>query len=125
MADAQGRPRFKPEHPVTKIEGDHDVFGDGSAVLLATPGHTPGHQSILLRLARTGPILFTGDAAHFRENWEFRRVPSFNTDRGPIARLDGAHRRRSSPAPRRSSGSTTTSRRATPRRSRRRSTTER
>jgi N-acyl homoserine lactone hydrolase len=75
-----GQPRFKPEHPVTKIVGDHDVFGDGSAVLLATPGHTPGHQSFLLRLARTGPILFTGDAAHFRENWEFRRVPSFNTD---------------------------------------------
>jgi N-acyl homoserine lactone hydrolase len=75
-----GRPRFNPEHPVTKIVGDHDVFGDGSAVLLATPGHTPGHQSFLLRLARTGTILFSGDAAHFRENWEFRRVPSFNTN---------------------------------------------
>ena len=73
--------RFKPDHPVTKLEGDHDIFGDGSAVLLSTPGHTPGHQSFLLRLARTGPILFTGDAVHFRENWEFRRVPSFNTNR--------------------------------------------
>ena len=80
MAAAQQAPRFKPEHPNTRIVGDHDVFGDGSAVLLATPGHTPGHQSFLLRLARTGPILFTGDAAHFRENWEFRRVPSFNTN---------------------------------------------
>ena len=77
----KGGPRFKPEHPHTKIVGDHDVFGDGSAVLLATPGHTPGHQSFFLRLKNTGPILFTGDAAHFRENWEFRRVPSFNTDR--------------------------------------------
>jgi glyoxylase-like metal-dependent hydrolase (beta-lactamase superfamily II) len=80
--DADGKPRFKPAHPVTKIVGDHDVFGDGSAVLLATPGHTPGHQSILVRLARTGPLLITGDAAHFRENWEYRRVPSFNTDGG-------------------------------------------
>jgi len=76
-----GGPRFKPEHPVTKLEGDHDVFGDGSAVLLSTPGHTPGHQSFLLRLPRAGPILFTGDAVHFRENWDFRRVPSFNTNR--------------------------------------------
>ena len=77
----KGGPRFNPAHPVTQLEGDHDVFGDGSAVLLATPGHTPGHQSFLLRLKNTGPILFTGDAAHFRENWEFRRVPSFNTNR--------------------------------------------
>ena len=76
-----GKPRFNPAHPVTRIEGDHDVFGDGSAILLTTPGHTPGHQSFLLRLKNTGPILFTGDAVHFRQNWEFRRVPSFNTNR--------------------------------------------
>jgi glyoxylase-like metal-dependent hydrolase (beta-lactamase superfamily II) len=77
----KGGPRFNPAHPVTEIGGDHDVFGDGAAVLLATPGHTPGHQSILLRLKNTGPILITGDAAHFRENWEFRRVPGFNVNR--------------------------------------------
>jgi N-acyl homoserine lactone hydrolase len=76
-----GQPRFNPAHPVTKIEGDHDVFGDGSAVLLATPGHTPGHQSFLLRLKNTGPILITGDAVHFRGNWDFRRVPGFNVNR--------------------------------------------
>lgn len=35
--------RFKAEHPVTKLQGDHDVFGDGSVVILSTPGHTPGH----------------------------------------------------------------------------------
>ncbi|HJW70002.1 MAG TPA: N-acyl homoserine lactonase family protein, partial [Candidatus Binatia bacterium] len=46
-----GGTRFKPEHPVTKLEGDLDVFGDGSVTLLSTPGHTPGHQSILVRLA--------------------------------------------------------------------------
>jgi hypothetical protein len=38
--------RFKPEHPVTKLEGDYDVFGDGSVTIIATPGHTPGHQSL-------------------------------------------------------------------------------
>jgi N-acyl homoserine lactone hydrolase len=43
-----GSPRFKPSHPVTKLQGDHDVFGDGSVTLLSTPGHTPGHQSLLI-----------------------------------------------------------------------------
>jgi len=76
-----GGPRFKPGHPVTKLEGDLDVFGDGSVTLLSTPGHTPGHQSILVKLAKSGPILITGDAAHFRENWDNRRVPSFNVDK--------------------------------------------
>jgi N-acyl homoserine lactone hydrolase len=76
-----GVARFKPEHPVRKLEGDLDVFGDGSVTLISTPGHTPGHQSILVRLAKTGPILITGDAAHFKENWDGRRVPSFNVDR--------------------------------------------
>src|SRR5437016_11927289 len=36
--------RFKPEHPVTKLNGDHDVFADGSVTILSTPGHTPGNQ---------------------------------------------------------------------------------
>ena len=49
--------RFKPEHPATKLEGDHDVFGDGSVMLIATPGHTPGHQSLLVRLPKTGALL--------------------------------------------------------------------
>jgi N-acyl homoserine lactone hydrolase len=39
-----GAGRFKPEQPVTKVEGDYDVLGDGSVTILATPGHTPGHN---------------------------------------------------------------------------------
>jgi N-acyl homoserine lactone hydrolase len=73
-------PRFKAEHPVTKFEGDHDVFGDGSVTIISTPGHTPGHQSLLVRLPKTGGLLLTGDAVHFKDNWENRRVPDFNTD---------------------------------------------
>jgi N-acyl homoserine lactone hydrolase len=65
---------------VTKLEGDHDVFGDGTAQILTTPGHTPGHQSLLLRLANTGPVLLSGDAVHFKTNWENRRVPQNNSD---------------------------------------------
>jgi len=66
---------------VTKIEGDRDVFGDGSVVLIATPGHTPGHQSLLVKLPKTGAVLLTGDAVHFKDNWENRRVPGGNTDK--------------------------------------------
>jgi glyoxylase-like metal-dependent hydrolase (beta-lactamase superfamily II) len=73
-----GAPRFKPEHPVTKLEGDRDVFGDGSVMILSTPGHTPGHQSLLVRLPKTGAIVLTGDAVHFKDNWDHRRVPGMN-----------------------------------------------
>jgi len=76
-----GAGRFKPEHPVTKIEGDKDIFGDGSVTLISTPGHTPGHQSLLLRLPKTGAILLSGDAVHFKENWENRRIPAGNVDK--------------------------------------------
>ena len=72
---------FKPEHPVTKLEGDHDVFGDGSVTILATPGHTPGHQSLLVKLPKTGALVLSGDAVHFKSNWENRGVPSANTDK--------------------------------------------
>ena len=74
-------PRFRPELPVTKVEGDHDVFGDGSVTLVATPGHTPGHQSLLVRLSKTGAVLLSGDAVHFKENWDNRRVPDINDNK--------------------------------------------
>jgi glyoxylase-like metal-dependent hydrolase (beta-lactamase superfamily II) len=75
---ANNTPRFKPEHPVTKLEGDRDIFGDGSLVILSTPGHTPGHQSLLVTLPHTGPVVLSGDAVHFQSNWDNRRVPVVN-----------------------------------------------
>lgn len=65
----------------TTFSGDHDVFGDGSVVILSMPGHTPGHSSLLVRLPETGNVLLTGDLYHFREQIENSGVPRFNTDR--------------------------------------------
>ena len=74
---------------VEPVALDKDVFGDGSVVMLATPGHTPGHHSMLVRLRQMGPVLLTGDLAHFRENYEAMGVPSFNTQRAEtLASLD-------------------------------------
>jgi glyoxylase-like metal-dependent hydrolase (beta-lactamase superfamily II) len=66
---------------VEPVAQDKDVFGDGTVVMLFTPGHTPGHHSLLVRLAKTGPVILSGDAAHFHENYERNGVPSFNYDR--------------------------------------------
>jgi N-acyl homoserine lactone hydrolase len=78
---ANNQPRFKAEHPVTKLDGDRDVFGYGNVVILSTPGHTPGHQSLLVKLPKTGAVVLSGDAVHFRDNWDNRRVPSMNASK--------------------------------------------
>jgi N-acyl homoserine lactone hydrolase len=58
-----------------KLDGDHDVFGDGQVVLKSTPGHTPGHQSLFLKLRQTGPVLLTGDLYHYAAERELKKVP--------------------------------------------------
>jgi N-acyl homoserine lactone hydrolase len=62
----------------TLLDGDHDVFGDGSVVILSLPGHTPGHQALAINLADTGPVVLSGDQYHFRASRTLRSVPGFN-----------------------------------------------
>ncbi len=69
------------EGKVEPVTGDKDIFSDGSVVMLDTPGHTPGHHSLLVRLKDMGNVLLTGDLAHFRENYESNGVPTFNANR--------------------------------------------
>jgi N-acyl homoserine lactone hydrolase len=74
---------------VEPLSGDKDLFGDGSVILMNTPGHTPGHHSLLVRLKDKGNVLITGDLAHFRENYDSNGVPTFNTSRAEtLASLD-------------------------------------
>jgi len=67
--------RFKTSLPITELEGDYDVFGDGTAVIIATPSVTPGNQSLLLKLPKTGALVLTGDLIHFEYGWEHQLVP--------------------------------------------------
>jgi glyoxylase-like metal-dependent hydrolase (beta-lactamase superfamily II) len=63
---------------VTRLRGDHDVFGDGTVLIKLYAGHTPGSQALLLRLPETGPVFISGDLAHSRHNWDHNVVPGLN-----------------------------------------------
>jgi N-acyl homoserine lactone hydrolase len=75
------------------IDGDYDVFGDGTVRILKTPGHTPGHQVLLLTLPKSGKVLLAGDLYHFRRDRDQKLVPLFNTDRAEtLASFDRVER---------------------------------
>jgi N-acyl homoserine lactone hydrolase len=81
-ANVNGFKEWIGEHrKVEALSADKDVFGDGSVMVLRTPGHTPGHQSLLVRLKDKGPVVLVGDAVHFHENYDNNGVPGFNYDR--------------------------------------------
>jgi len=74
-----------------KLNGDHDVFGDGSVVILSTAGHSPGHQSLWVDLPKTGPVIISGDLYHFQKNRENYGIPIWNSKKESIhsfARVD-------------------------------------
>ncbi len=66
---------------VMALDGDADLFGDGTVEIISLPGHTPGHQALQVNLADAGPVILSGDQYHFDANREHRGVPVFNTDR--------------------------------------------
>jgi N-acyl homoserine lactone hydrolase len=75
------------------IDGDYDVFGDGTVRILKTPGHTPGHQVLVLKLQKAGTVILAGDLYHFRADRASRLIPLFNTDRADtLASFDRVER---------------------------------
>lgn len=70
-------PRDYAETPadITLIDGDHDLLGDGSVMLLSTPGHTPGHQSV-----QVGDLVIGADVAHYAHTFDDLQFPSFAAD---------------------------------------------
>lgn len=86
--DARKEPEFAEYAPLESVktiliegDNDYDVFGDGSAIIVQAPGHTPGHTVLLLTTANSGKVLLTGDMWHLAEAREKRTVPTFNFDR--------------------------------------------
>ncbi len=69
-----------PRH-LALLDGDTNLFGDGSVTLISTPGHTPGHESLMVHLKNSGFIILSGDVAHSESNFEKDIVPSLNTNK--------------------------------------------
>jgi glyoxylase-like metal-dependent hydrolase (beta-lactamase superfamily II) len=78
-ADFDHALRYQP------VDGDHDVFGDGTVVLIPTYGHTPGHQSLLVRSGRASQLLFTADACYTRENMDRDVLPTVVWDEAEMS----------------------------------------
>jgi N-acyl homoserine lactone hydrolase len=62
---------------ILPADSDYDVFGDGTVIIKQTPGHTPGHQVLFLKLPKTGPVLVAGDLYHYNEERHTDHVPNF------------------------------------------------
>ena len=78
---------FSKDHKMVLIDEDLDVFKDGSFQIFYTPGHTPGHESAMVHLPKTGYVILTGDAIHLRSNWDNRRIPQF-VGKSPELRME-------------------------------------
>ena len=102
--EAARRPGFVPsyspspidfDHPLDyrMIDGEHDVFGDGSVVLLPTFGHTPGHQSLLIRAGKDSPLVCASDACYTRENMDRDVLPKVLWDASVMRESLGALRK--------------------------------
>jgi N-acyl homoserine lactone hydrolase len=92
-SDALEKHGFNPRdfdlgHKLRLVDGEHDVFGDGSVVCLPTHGHTPGHQSLKVRLD-SGDVMLAADACYFCRTLRERRLPRFAYDKkAMLAALD-------------------------------------
>jgi N-acyl homoserine lactone hydrolase len=80
IRDSSSYDKLKDVKRITLENADHDVFGDGTVVIKAAPGHTPGHQMLFLKLRNFGPLLLEGDLYHLPEERTLDRVPSFDFD---------------------------------------------
>lgn len=73
-----------------ELSGDYDLFGDGLVVIKSTPGHTPGHQSLFVKLPRTGAIVLSGDLYHHQAERTLKKMPAREAAEGVTARSRAA-----------------------------------
>lgn len=80
----EGKGYFKEDwnHPLNykKLEGVYDIFNDDQITIMPMPGHTPGHQVVIVRLKHQGTIILSGDSVPFKENYENKIISINNTD---------------------------------------------
>jgi N-acyl homoserine lactone hydrolase len=76
------------DHPLEYrlVDGEHDVFGDGTVVLLPTYGHTPGHQSVRVRRGKGVDLVLAADACYTRENMDRDVLPNVLWDPREMSR---------------------------------------
>ncbi len=79
---------LKTSKTVIMTNADYDVFGDGTVVIKSAPGHSPDHQVLFLKLAKTGPVVLSGDLYHYPEERTLKRVPTtdFNPEQTTASR---------------------------------------
>jgi len=63
-----------------------DLFGDGKIIIYFTPGHTPGHQSILINLPNSGPMFFAADSCYTAENIDNDVLPGLAWNPGEVVK---------------------------------------
>lgn len=68
------------DHDRLELDGDHDVFGDGTVTCLLTDGHTAGHQSVRV-ITESGTYVVCGDCCYLRRSLEDEHLPNFGFDR--------------------------------------------
>lgn len=71
---------LKENPSVIVTSEEHDVFGDGTVLLKAAPGHTAGHQVLYVKLEKTGGVLLSGDLYHYPAERTLGRLPTFEVD---------------------------------------------
>ena len=69
---------LKNSRAVSLDKDEHDVFGDGTVVLKSAPGHTPGHQVLVLTMRATGRVMLSGDLYHYPQERTLHRAPPDN-----------------------------------------------
>src|SRR5437667_10436472 len=84
---------LKNSKTVIIAKDEYDVFGDGTVVIKSTPGHSPAHQVLFLKLAETGPVVVSGDLYHYPEERKFNKIPTteFNAAETAASRAALAH----------------------------------
>jgi N-acyl homoserine lactone hydrolase len=80
---------LKNSKTILLTKDEYDVFGDGTVVIKAAPGHSPGHQVLYLKLAKTGPVVLSGDLYHYPEERRLKKVPTteFNAQQTIASRV--------------------------------------